>query len=56
MFLVPNTAEAPGIAYDAKGAHLANANGDGRITADADGGDEQVGQRPLRGAESPELD
>jgi len=32
-------AEAPGIAYDAKGAHLANANGDGRITADADGGD-----------------
>lgn len=32
-------AEASGIAYDAKGAHLANANGDGRITADADGGD-----------------
>lgn len=32
-------AEAPGIAYDAKGAHLANTNGDGRITADADGGD-----------------
>ena len=32
-------AEAPGIAYDAKGAHLANANGDGRITADADGGE-----------------
>ena len=32
-------AEAPGIAYDEHGAHLANANGDGRITADADGGD-----------------
>lgn len=32
-------AEAPGIAYDENGAHLANANGDGRITADADGGD-----------------
>lgn len=28
--------EAPGIAYDAKGAHLANANGDGRITVDAE--------------------
>ena len=25
-------AEAPGIAYDEHGAHLANANGDGRIT------------------------
>lgn len=25
----------PGIAYDEKGAHLANANGDGRITVDA---------------------
>ena len=32
-------AEAPGIAYDEHGAHLANANGDGRITADVDGGD-----------------
>ena len=32
-------AEAPGIAYDEHGAHLANANGDGRITADADGGE-----------------
>lgn len=32
-------AEAPGIAYDAKGAHLANANGDGRVTTEADGGE-----------------
>ena len=32
-------AEAPGIAYDEHGAHLANANGDGRITAEADGGE-----------------
>ena len=31
-------AEAPGIAYDEHGAHLANANGDGRITTEADGG------------------
>ena len=31
-------AEAPGITYDEHGAHLANANGDGRITAEADGG------------------
>ena len=27
-------AEAPGIAYDEHGAHLANANGDGRITTE----------------------
>ena len=27
-------AEAPGITYDEKGAHLANANGDGRITTE----------------------
>ena len=32
-------AEAPGITYDEKGAHLANANGDGRITTEAAGGD-----------------
>ena len=32
-------ATAPGIAYDEKGAHLANANGDGRITTEADGGE-----------------
>ena len=32
-------AEAPGIAYDEHGAHLANANGDGRITTEADGGE-----------------
>ena len=32
-------AEAPGIAYDEHGAHLANANGDGRVTAEADGGE-----------------
>lgn len=32
-------AEAPGIAYDTKGAHLANANGDGRITTEAAGGE-----------------
>ena len=32
-------AEAPGIAYDDKGAHLANANGDGRITTEAAGGE-----------------
>ena len=31
-------AEAPGITYDEHGAHLANANGDGRITTEADGG------------------
>ena len=32
-------AEAPGITYDEHGAHLANANGDGRITTEADGGE-----------------
>ena len=32
-------AEAPGIAYDEHGAHLANANGDGRVTTEADGGE-----------------
>ena len=31
-------AEAPGITYDEHGANLANANGDGRITTEADGG------------------
>ena len=39
-------ATAPGIAYDERHAHLANANGDGRITvaaeADADGADAAV--------------
>ena len=33
-------AAAPGIAYDVRGAHLANANGDGRITASAESGAE----------------
>ena len=32
-------AEAPGIAYDEHGAHLANANVDGRVTTEADGGE-----------------
>ena len=32
-------ATAPGIAYDERHAHLANAGGDGRITTEADGGD-----------------
>ena len=32
-------ATAPGIAYDEKHAHLANANEDGRITTEADGGE-----------------
>ena len=32
-------AEVPGITYDEHGAHLANANGDGRITTEADGGE-----------------
>ena len=32
-------AEAPGITYDEHGAHLANANGDGRITTEAHGGE-----------------
>ena len=32
-------ADAPGITYDEHGAHLANANGDGRITTEADGGE-----------------
>lgn len=31
--------QAPGIAYDESGAHLANANGDGRITVDAQNGE-----------------
>ena len=31
--------EVTGIAYDAKGAHLANANGDGRITVSAEDGE-----------------
>ena len=32
-------ASAPGIAYDQRRAHLANANGDGRITTEAEGGE-----------------
>lgn len=32
-------ASVPGITYDERGAHLANANGDGRITTESDGGD-----------------
>lgn len=32
-------ATAPGIAYDERHAHLANAGGDGRVTTEADGGD-----------------
>ena len=32
-------ATAPGIAYDERHAHLANAGGDGRITTEAEGGE-----------------
>lgn len=35
----------PGIAYDEGGAHLANANGDGRITTEASGEGAQVRER-----------
>ena len=38
-------AEAPGITYDEHGAHLANANGDGRITTEASGEGAQVRER-----------
>ena len=38
-------ATAPGIAYDERRAHLANANGDGRITTEASGEGAQVRER-----------
>ena len=38
-------ASAPGIAYDDRRAHLANANGDGRITTEASGEGAQVRER-----------
>ena len=38
-------ATAPGIAYDDRRAHLANANGDGRITTEASGEGAQVRER-----------